>query len=361
MSVLNRYLLRRNMFFLLSMLMAGAGIYVLSDLFQSLDNFLEAGYGPLEVAFYYLLRLPMIISTILPAVFLLSLATQLALMHRQRETTALRAGGLSPRVIFSFVLLYGLFWSCAQFACAQLLGIQGERLAGALWDEDIKKKNALDYTMEDLLFISGDYVVRANTAWPHREEAAGVIVYKLSPDRLALLEAHSAARARSGKRGWTLFAVESVFPAAFKSGRAAELPLDIRHDLASFKNTVSYNKSADMDMDELRAALERLELAGANVEMLRTDYYGRYAYAGSILVMGLTAMFITLLTERLYAAVLLSLLGNFLFFAVSSFSASLGQGGSLQPIFAAWGGNIIFAFLALSGISYRTLRAGGAL
>ncbi|MDR2503091.1 MAG: LptF/LptG family permease, partial [Deltaproteobacteria bacterium] len=129
MSVLNRYLLRRALFMLFVLLLAGMGVFVLSDLFQRLDVFMDADYPPAGIALYFIIRLPMIASQILPAVFLLAMTLQLSLMNKQRESLALQAGGIAPSAFFRFVFIYGLFWSCAQFACAQVLGVAGEKRA----------------------------------------------------------------------------------------------------------------------------------------------------------------------------------------------------------------------------------------
>jgi lipopolysaccharide export system permease protein len=359
MSILNRYLFRRNLFLLAIMLLTGVGVFILTDLLQRIDNFMEAEYGLGQVVFFFLIRMPMIISQILPAVFLLSLVLQFLLMHKNSENIALQSGGVSPLALLRFVLVYGLIMSCVQFVFAQGLGIPGERMAADIWQKEVQRrdlKQALKtYAIQGLLFTHGNYVVRAEYVWPYREEAENVRVYELSPDGSSILAIHAAKQARSSSSGWTLLEVETITPPDFGHKNFSLLALDIRQDLESFKNFLRYTKNSVMEIGDLRNTIKRLEQAGANMEAMRINYYGRFAYAASILVMGLLALSVSAYTENIYLGVLFSLLCVFLFFTLNTYLNTMGEIGAIPPLMAAWGGNGIF--MAISG-GYIFLRQG---
>jgi lipopolysaccharide export system permease protein len=67
--VLSRYLLRQNLFYLLTTLAVGTALYLMSDLFDRLDDFMEAGLGMATALRYFAVKIPLIISQIMPAVF----------------------------------------------------------------------------------------------------------------------------------------------------------------------------------------------------------------------------------------------------------------------------------------------------
>lgn len=92
MSLLFRYLTKNNAMILLPTLAVGIGLYVLTDLFERLDNFIEAGLSVGMVLTYFVVKMPLVISQILPVIFLLSTVIQLCIMARSRELTALQAG-----------------------------------------------------------------------------------------------------------------------------------------------------------------------------------------------------------------------------------------------------------------------------
>jgi len=347
MNTLNRHLLKNNLFLLLSLLLAGAGIFIIVDLFGRLDTFVDAGYGALYIILYFALRLPMILAQIMPMVFLLALVIQLALMRKHREITALQAGGISSLALFRFVCIYGLVCACVQFACAQVAGVAGERTASNMWNEEIRGRVINNTTISGLLFTQGRFVVRVETAWPYQEKARNILVYELSDDGLQIISTHTATEADSSRRGWTLREVDSLIPQEFIHRRSPSLNLDIRQDLGSFKTFQPRSRVEDMPLDELFRLIQRLEQSGTNVKAMRSEYHNRFAYAGSVLSLGILALAISMLTENIYLAVLIALLCNFTFYAGTNFFATLSAIGALPPATAAWGANGIAAALAL--------------
>lgn len=114
MNLLTRYILRQNLFLLLLVCGIGLGIYVFIDLFDRLDNFLEAGVGLSSVGAYFLYRTPFILAQIFPAVFLIALMVQMGLMLRSRELLALEACSVSPGAVAKSVIWYALALCVAQ-------------------------------------------------------------------------------------------------------------------------------------------------------------------------------------------------------------------------------------------------------
>ncbi|MDL2285450.1 LptF/LptG family permease [Desulfovibrio sp. OttesenSCG-928-F07] len=347
MTILNRYLLRRNLFLLLMLIMTGAGIYVLSDLFQRIDVFIDAGYGFGFIALYYVIKLPMIISQILPAVFLLALVVQLSMMNKNRETIALQSGGVSPLATVKFILVYGIVWACCQFTFSQILGVTGEKIAADMWNEQVKGRDAYDFELNNLLFTQGKYVVHAESVFPSAEQAVNIHVYVLSDDGLSIESTHTAASASSSSKGWELSNVESIYPEAFTYKKSETMFLNIKQDLKTFKSYQPNTKVSEIEFSELKKMIDRLEQAGTNVESMRTDYYRRFAYAGSIITMGILALAISMRTQSVYAGVFLSLVCTFVFYAATTFFGTMGEAGTLKPAIAAWAANIVFIALGL--------------
>ncbi|MGE4505842.1 MAG: LptF/LptG family permease, partial [Desulfovibrionaceae bacterium] len=168
MGVLGRYLLRRNLFLLLLCLGVGTAIYLMADMFDRIDDFLEAGLGAKTIAWYFLAKTPLIISQILPAVFLMALVVQLGLMARSRELLALRAGGMPLGRVIRFFVFYAIFWSVAQLGFSQFVGAWGEWEANRIWKEALRNKQHDEMVMRDVWFRNGDYNVSAGEITPGR-------------------------------------------------------------------------------------------------------------------------------------------------------------------------------------------------
>lgn len=128
MSLLFRYLTKNNAMILLPTLAVGIGLYVLTDLFERLDNFIEAGLSVGMVLTYFVVKMPLVISQILPVIFLLSTVIQLCIMARSRELTALQAGGISLGVVANSMILCGIFWGGVQLGFSEYLALRGTRV-----------------------------------------------------------------------------------------------------------------------------------------------------------------------------------------------------------------------------------------
>ena len=156
MSLLFRYLTKNNAYILLPTLAVGVGLYILTDLFERLDNFIEADVPVSMIATYFLVKMPLVISQILPVIFLLSTVIQLCIMARSRELTALQAGGISLGVVAQSMILCGIFWSGVQLGFSEYLGVTGERESARIWQLG---------TAIEQLSSSGSNVENLRTAW----------------------------------------------------------------------------------------------------------------------------------------------------------------------------------------------------
>jgi hypothetical protein len=96
MTVLAQLLVRRNLFLLALVLGIGLGVYLFVEVFDRLDNFLEAGVPLRFLGLYVLYRSPFILAQIFPGAVVVAVGVQMALMGRARELIALRAAAVSP-------------------------------------------------------------------------------------------------------------------------------------------------------------------------------------------------------------------------------------------------------------------------
>ena len=80
MSLLFRYIFLRHARLLMLIMGLGMGLYLLTDIVERVDIFIDAGSGIGLILQYFGVRLPSIMAQILPAVFLLATVVTLCLM-----------------------------------------------------------------------------------------------------------------------------------------------------------------------------------------------------------------------------------------------------------------------------------------
>lgn len=345
-GTLEQYVARQNLYYMIICLGVGTCIYLLSDLFDRLDDFVEKGLGVGTMLYYFGVKVPVIFSQILPAVYLLALVVQLGVMARNKEIVAMRAGGISMAWFIRFFLMYAVFWSFGQFFFSQYIGIYGEQEAHRIWKEDVRKHDLEEMVIEDLWFRDGAFIVHAEQARPSRSRATGVTVYEFDPDSQRMIRIITAEKALVDEHGWGLLNVDELDARTFKSIERPSSFLSVRQNLQAFRKAELSRKEGVMPIWELSSLIERLEVSGANVENLRTVWHSKWSYAFTIFAMTLIALALVTFSENMYANIGISLALIFLHYGLHIVGLSAGQKGVLPPIVAAWLANIFFSTLA---------------
>ncbi len=358
MSLLTRYLLRQNLFLMFTVLAVGIGLYLLSDLFDRLDDFLEAGLGLKVVLTYFLVKTPLIISQILPAVFLLACILQLCLMARSRELIALQAGGISFARLARFFITYGLIWAVAQLAFSQFLGVRGEDMASRIWREQVRKKSTEDAVLRSVWFTEEQYIVHLGTVQPGHGQGTDATVYELDDQGLSILQVLQADRFTAQKGQWLFESVRILDPGMFTTGRTEYVSLPLQQDVAAFKVIDPRMDLQKLPVWSLWGAIRQLRASGSNVEALWTALHMKIAYAASVVVMGLIGLMLATWKDNLYICLGVGLLLTFGYYALFTVGGSLGEKGMVFPFVAAWGADVLFSGLALGRILWFTRRRG---
>ena len=97
MRILDRYLLREQILSLLMGLVFFVAIFVVVDIFEKLDSFLDNKVPLPVVVHFYIVSIPGIVTIVLPMSMLLSCLLALSQIGRNNELTAMQAAGKSQR------------------------------------------------------------------------------------------------------------------------------------------------------------------------------------------------------------------------------------------------------------------------
>lgn len=353
MTLLTRYLFRNNLFLLFAILLVGTGLYILTDLFERLDYFLDASFGLANILWFYSLKVPLIIGQILPAVFLIAVIVQFSLMAKARELVALQSGGVSPLVFLRFILFYGFIWAVLQLALAQLLGVEGDRLSTKIWREEVKGSTFETTEMHGLWFVDKSYVVYIGTVELREETGTDFLAYQLSDDSKHLTQMVRAESFAIRNKVWHLQKATVITPERYGYEEVAEMTLPLKQELRAFAAIDPDTKPAHLPVWSLYEAIANLEKSGSNVEVLRTTLHSRFAYAASLIVMGVIGLAIVLWRNNVYLAVGVGLVVTFIFYAFTTLCVSLGEKGALSPVLAGWLSVTIFFILGIGMVFWH--------
>jgi len=354
-GVLSRYLIRQNLYLMAICLAVGTSLYLLSDVFDRLDNFIRAGLGAQTILYYFAVKIPLIVSQLMPAVFLLAMVIQLGVLTRSREMMALRAGGVSFAWFIRFFVVYALIWSGGQLIFSQFLGAFGEHEANRIWKEDVRKKQLDELTIHNLWFRDGPFIVLAREAQPSKSRASDITVYEFTTDNQALIRILNAKKALIDDHGWGLLDVHELDTRTFITVDRSSQFLSVRQNLKAYAAVELKGDTAQLPLLELSKAIQRLQESGSNVEMLLTIWHGKLSYAFSMVIMALLALTLVTFSENVYANIGLSLILIFIQYGVHVVGETAGEKGVLPPIMAAWLGNGIMGAVACLRLAWVTM------
>ncbi|SMP80352.1 lipopolysaccharide export system permease protein [Desulfonatronum zhilinae] len=344
-NTLQRYLLVQNLFLIGLCLGVGICIYLLQDLVENLDIFVQAGVGVGTMVGFFLAKFPLILSQILPAAFLVSLIVQIGLLVRHRELLALQSGGVSYTALIRFYAAYGLIWCLAQLFLAQALGVAGQRTMDRIWREEVRKEEAGQVELRDIWFVSGAYVVSIDGAYPEQRRGRDITVYVYGEGN-TLQRIIVASRFDILDTGWELHEPRIYETLSFEVREEASLSLNISQDLEVFGVLQTRFEAAALSLFELGRVISYLEGTGSNVERLHTAWHMKWSYAFSLLMMALIALALYTIFDSVYLNIALGLAIVFVYYVLFVLGVSLGERGFISPFLGAWLGNLLFGFLA---------------
>ncbi|MBM4178207.1 MAG: YjgP/YjgQ family permease [Ignavibacteria bacterium] len=112
--IITRYVLRQYLVTVLFAVLALTVLFVLVDLFNQLDKFLDHKTPGSAIVEYYFSYVPQIVELITPIAIMLSGLFSIGRLSNLNEITAMRAGGISTTRLLLPILAVGLLLSAAQ-------------------------------------------------------------------------------------------------------------------------------------------------------------------------------------------------------------------------------------------------------
>ena len=319
------------------------------DLLEVTTDIIDRGLGTAGVLYYAALRSPRLFEQVAPIATLAGGLFAFSQLARESAIIAMRATGISAYRIVGMALPVAFLVMALDFACAQVIAPRTDPILADWWQATTPV--AQRKVPGPRSFRAGDDLVIAAGASADGRELRAVKLYRR--DKAGrLIERIEAPTATYAKGGWTLnrpvtvrFVGEqvNVVPAAQMSWPS---PLHRQDVQALF---------ADSPVPTAATARRAL-LNGAGdrpASFYQTQLLAAFAGPFAALVMLLLSAPVALANFRSgQGAMLLTggLAAGLIFLVVNGLLSALGEGGSLSPLLAVWGGPVIFAALAVHAL-----------
>jgi len=348
--LLDRYILREQLLSLLAGLLFFVAVFIVVDVFEKIDTYLDNHVPAHTVITYYAESIPGIVVQVLPMAMLLSCLLALGQIGRQNELTAMQAAGIGVARIALPLWVTAALVSALVFVVneAVLPPLNAKRLI--LYRVDIKKQSLEGATVRTNLAYLGrngrTFLIRTYNI-PARQMDE-VVIQMISQHTLTgRIDAESAHWERNHwvfRRGFVRrFDRDGEHAAQFNElviPGLAEKPED-------FANAEEDPKA--LSYWQLSNYIGRLRQSGSRVQKYLVELYLKVAFPLTNLIVVVIGTALALRVRRGGLAISfgLSVFISFVYYAFIRTGQSLGHNGNLPPMLAAWLGNIFFAALAL--------------
>ena len=357
MSLLHRYVLRRFVYCYVLSATGLIGIFLVVDFFERVDEFVRRDMPYLDLISYFICKIPSIAFYMAPQAVLLATVITLAVLARDNEIIAMKAGGIG--VVGITLPILG-----AAVVVALLVLASNEYLAPIA----TKKMNYIFKVKVQAQQTYGDTYVGedpfAKQLWFVAKDKAIWNIRQFDPEEGRISDARIFYRFDNGlirKRidvkevvwnGTHWEFVDGFLRTFDQEGNVTTEYFDkkiipVLETPDDFVRNIIIH-SDEMSLQELYNEIQEMTLEGKDTLKHRVEFHQKISYPFISIVLALLAIPLSLRSSR-HGGVLfcvgINLAMGFVFSFLYAMGVSLGFGGFFSPLFAAWGPFILFSSL----------------
>lgn len=352
---LDRYVIRQFLKTVLFAILAFSLIFIIVDMIENLDDFIDQDVGPHIVGLYYAYFLPRIFSLMVPVAMLLSALFVVGRLSNNNEMTIIKCAGVSLYRFMLPLLGIGLVVSLLMLAFDGWLVPRINAARITLEREHLKKHRAIG-TRYNLFFQETDSRILSMEYFDESSASARRIKLQRfgEADPTVMTQRIDAERMvwNEEKRSWMLYnGVQRTFLTD------SSTVVQQREQVGTFDSLVvdalvvtpeviirMQQKPEEMELGDFREYIERQRLAGSDIARLLVDYHGKIAFPFASLIVVFFGVPFASIKRRSGLAVQfgISILLLFIYLVSQKLSQIFGYNGNIHPLLAAWMPNLLF-------------------
>ncbi len=351
MKTLDRYIVRIFLRSLLLFLVAFLILSVIVDFFEKIRMFLSNDASLLQMLRYFLFALPMLLSLVAPAAFLIATLTTFGALSTHHEITALKANGIGVYRLLAPMLAVAVAFSLLFFLFTEFVVPKAnENMAQIIQVEIQKQQPPGAFTKNEIWYRGKAGIYNFRIFEPLSNTLYGVTVNQFDAE-FNLTRRLDAERAVWQGGRWHFY---GLMITRFTAGESPviehreEGTIDLPEKPEDF---LTLQKSADkMGYFDLKRYIDRIRQEGYDATSYLADWHGKLAFSFVTILLCLIGVAFSLKTERsgaLARSVGTGIVVGFSYWIIFAFAMSLGRAGTVSPLLGAWLANMIFALFGL--------------
>ncbi len=344
-SILPRYIFKRFMSIFSFCLLGIIIIFIVVDMIENLDRFIDNNVPWNITTIYYIYFIPYIIIIILPVATLMTTVFSIGLMARHNEIVALKALGYSLYRIMFILSIIGLLISMGSFFLAETVVIHTNRQIENIKNDYLNNRHSdskriiRDVIMQD----PPDKIVSIESYNFNRQIANNVKIETYAEGTLI-----SKIDTRLMKWNGNSWIIYSGYERKFGENNEKAKPITKQRKISlNFTPHQLYLSQIDpeqMSINELLWFVDRVQKSGGEVHKWITQLNLRVSYPiSNVIIILFSVPFVYNRRKKSLAVGFgISLAICFVYFGLIKIGQTMGEKGELNPFLAAWIGNFIW-------------------
>lgn len=353
MRILDRMVLASFFRLFVLSILATPPLFILGDVTENLDRYLDRGLTLTEVVIAYLWMLPLYVQWSFPVAALIAAVFTVHNMTQHREVVAAKAGGVSFHRLIRPILLGGAGLMVVALTLSEVVPRTFRRANEILQNEPVRTwRSDFVYQNEQGLALA------VNRLTLEDQRMTGVIAVQRGPGGEPLLHVEAETAHYQPDQGWTFFngtlrqveGPDSVRTYGFGRLRIAGL-VETPPELLEAPREVE-----EMTYGELGRLAEIIQRSGGQPRKLMVNREQKISIPVATLIIILFGMPLATNSKRGGTAygIGVSLGTTMLYLLAFKVGAGFGAGGAIPPFVAAWLPN--FVFLAVGLVLMKRVR-----
>jgi len=351
MKRLDLYLIRQFLTILGISILGFTCIFLIVDLIENLDRFIDNTVPWNIVSKYYVYTVPWFFNIALPMAMLIATVFSVGILVKRNEWTAMKSSGISLYRIAIPLIIIGVIISYASFEFENRVVSSGNQVRSAIEQKYIKKKSRrkMKYVYNDVFLQKKEKIHIALGKYKVRQKSAeGVTILSMSEGIiLKRIDAKKITWIDSLER-WA--ASEYSVRTFDENGYEIDVSIPKSDSLIQIDFTpddiLKQGKLPDeLNYNELTERIVQLKENGVKTTRWEISRYFKISFAFTNLIVVLFGLPLVVIKPRggLAFGAGMSFLVIFFYYAFIKFGQSLGFKGVLEPMVSAWIGNVVFS------------------
>ena len=336
-------------------IMGFLSIFLIVDLIENLDRFMDNNVPKKIVMEYYIYTIPYFLSIGLPMSVLISTVLSLGYLVKRNEWTAMKASGISIYRVAMPLIFLGLIISGFSFFLDNKLVSYGNEKRFDIDRDYVKRKSRhkIKNTLKNIVFQKNLKTHISLTKYSVQKEIGyDLTLVDLGNELITKRIDAKKINWNSRKKKWLIsnYSIRKFD----QNGKEKEIYIgeqDTLIDLSFMPRDIyqQARKPDELDFFALTDMIQKLKKNGVETLKWEVTRYLKISFAFTNLIVVICGIPLVVIRERgeLSFGAGASIFVIFGYYAFIKFGQSLGFKGLLSPIMSAWIGNLIFFLIGI--------------